>query len=183
MLTPRMLAMGIEGPPIRSRVALERGDTLRLLRNPVNSRSDTEGQERGTFMRTIDIHAPLMRQCFGRAVDAGKDWYGTRHEAGEGLGATVTDGKRMRVPSAKLRSTPEERLKDMDEQGVDVHVVSIHTPLFSYHLDAAKGRQLARDVNDEIAGMTRQWPQRFAGLATLPVQDVGAAIHELERAA
>jgi aminocarboxymuconate-semialdehyde decarboxylase len=37
-------------------------------------------------------------------------------------------------------------------------------------------------VNDEIASMTRQWPQRFAGLATLPVQDVTAAIDELERA-
>jgi len=133
-------------------------------------------------MRTIDIHAHLMPQCFWRAIDAGTEWYGTRYEAGDGLGATVTGGKRMRLPSAKLRSTPEERLKDMDEQGVDVHVVSIHTPLFSYHLDAAQGRQLARDVNDEIAGMTRQWPQRFAGLATLPVQDVGAAIDELERA-
>ena len=82
----------------------------------------------------------------------------------------------------KLRFTPEERLRDMDEQGVDVQVISVATPLFGYYLDAAQGRQLAREVNDEIAAMTRQWPTRFAGLATLPVQDVGAAIDELERA-
>jgi aminocarboxymuconate-semialdehyde decarboxylase len=65
---------------------------------------------------------------------------------------------------------------------VDVQVVSIHTPFFGYHLDPAQGKALARDVNDEIAAMSRQWPQRFAGLATLPVQDVKAAIDELERA-
>jgi aminocarboxymuconate-semialdehyde decarboxylase len=54
--------------------------------------------------------------------------------------------------------------------------------LFSYDVDSAQGQQLAREVNDEIAAMTRQWPQRFAGLATLPVQDVGAAVDELDRA-
>jgi aminocarboxymuconate-semialdehyde decarboxylase len=37
-------------------------------------------------------------------------------------------------------------------------------------------------VNDEIAGMTRERPARFAGLATLPMQDVKSAIDELERA-
>jgi aminocarboxymuconate-semialdehyde decarboxylase len=63
-----------------------------------------------------------------------------------------------------------------------VQVVSIHTPFFGYHLDPAQGGALAREVNDEIAGMTRQWPRRFAGLATLPVQDVTAAVDELERA-
>jgi aminocarboxymuconate-semialdehyde decarboxylase len=55
-------------------------------------------------------------------------------------------------------------------------------PLVGYHLEPAQGRQLAREVNDEIAAMTKQWPERFAGLATLPVQDVSAAIDELERA-
>ena len=94
----------------------------------------------------------------------------------------VSQGRRSAVPSPKLRFTPEERIKDMDAQGTDVQVISIHTPLFGYHLEPAQGRQLARDVNDEIAAMTRQWPQRFAGLATLPVQDVSAAIEELERA-
>jgi aminocarboxymuconate-semialdehyde decarboxylase len=133
-------------------------------------------------MRSIDIHAHVVPECLWRTVDAGKDWYGTRFEPGEGLGTTVTHGKRSRVTSPKVRFTPEERLKDMDAQGVDVQVVSIHMPFVSYHLDAAQGRQLARDVNDEIAGMTRQWPKRFAGLATLPAQDVSVAIDELDRA-
>jgi aminocarboxymuconate-semialdehyde decarboxylase len=134
------------------------------------------------FMRTIDIHAHLVPRSLWQAADARKDWYGFRHEPGDGVGTMVGDGKRTHFASSKVRFTPEERLKDMDAQGVDVQVISIHTPFFGYHLDPAQGRQLARDVNDEIAAMARQWPRRFAGLATLPVQDVKAAIDELERA-
>ena len=133
-------------------------------------------------MRTIDIHAHVVPQALWRAAADGTDWYGYRHEAGEGLGAFMGDGKRTAFTSPKVRFTTDERLTDMDAQGVDVQVLSIHTPFFGYHLDAAQGRRLAREVNDEIAGITRQWPQRFAGLATLPMQDVKAAISELERA-
>jgi aminocarboxymuconate-semialdehyde decarboxylase len=133
-------------------------------------------------MRTIDIHAHLVPQSLWRAVAAGRDWYGYRHEPGDGIGSMVADGKRTQFSSPKVRFTPEERLKDMDAQAVDVQVLSIHTPFFGYHLDQAQGRALARDVNDEIAGLVRQWPGRFAGLATLPVQDVTAAVDELERA-
>jgi aminocarboxymuconate-semialdehyde decarboxylase len=133
-------------------------------------------------MTTIDVHAHLVPRSLWRAADAGKEWYGFRHEPGEGVGSLVGGGKRTVFNSPKVRFTPEERLADMDAQGVDVHVLSIHTPLFGYHLEPALGKALARDVNDEIAAMTRQWPQRFAGLATLPVQDIPAAIDELERA-
>ena len=133
-------------------------------------------------MKTIDIHAHLVPGSLWRAAEARADWYGFRHEPGAGLGAVLGGGKRTSFSSDKVRFTPEERLQDMDAQGVDVQVVSIHTPFFGYHLDTAQGRALARDVNDEIAGMTRQWPRRFAGLATLPAQDVKAAIDELERA-
>ncbi len=133
-------------------------------------------------MRTIDVHAHLVPQSLWQAADAGTEWYGYRHEPGEGVGVMVGEGRRTTFSSPKVRFTPEERLKDMDAQGVDVQVISIHTPFFGYHLDPARGRQLAREVNDEIAGMTRGWPRRFAGLATLPAQDVKAAIDELERA-
>ena len=133
-------------------------------------------------MRTIDIHAHLVPQSLWRAIEAGREWYGYRHQAGEGLGIVTGGGKRTAFSSPKVRFTVEERLKDMDAQGVDMQVVSIHTPFFGHHLDGAQGLALAREVNDEIAGMVRQRPQRFAGLATLPVQDVKAAIGELERA-
>jgi len=131
-------------------------------------------------MRSIDIHAHLVPQTLWQAAGTGREWYGFRHEPGEGLGTFLgTNGRRTGFTSPKVRLTPEERLADMDAQGVDMQVISIHTPLFGYHLDPAQGLALAREVNDEIAAMTRQWPTRFAGLATLPVQDVKAAIAEL----
>jgi aminocarboxymuconate-semialdehyde decarboxylase len=124
----------------------------------------------------------VVPQSLWRAADAGTPWHGYRHEPGEGVGVVVGGGKRHSFVTPKVRFTPEQRIQDMDTQKVDVQVLSIHTPLFGYHLDGASGLALAREVNDEIAGMVRGWPQRFAGLATLPMQDVDAAIAELERA-
>ena len=133
-------------------------------------------------MRTIDIHAHVVPESVWRAAAAGKDWYGYRHEAGKDLGSFVGGGRHIGFTSPKVRFSIDERLKDMDAQGVDMQVLSIHTPFFGYHLDVGQGQQLAREVNDEIAATVRGWPQRFAGLATLPMQDVTAAIDELERA-
>ncbi len=132
-------------------------------------------------MRTIDIHAHMVPRSLWQAVAARRDWYGYRDHGGNG-DRIIGNGQVTTFTSDKVRYTPEQRLADMDAQGTDVQVVSIHTPFAGYHLDADQGRALAREVNDEIAEMTRTWPTRFAGLATLPMQDVGAAIEELERA-
>ena len=100
-------------------------------------------------MRSIDIHAHLVPQSLWQAAAAGREWYGFRHEPGEGLGTFLgTNGKRTGFTSPKVRLTPEERLLDMDAQGVDVQVVSVHTPLFGYHLDPAQGR--ARQPTAEL---------------------------------
>ena len=132
-------------------------------------------------MRNIDVHTHLMPQALLRTVEAGNEWHGFKYEGGDGPGFIVGHGRRVAL-NAKLRFTPEERIEDMDGQNVDVQVVSIHTPIFGYNMEPSQGLQMAQAVNDEISGMTHQWPQRFAGLATLPVQDVDASIGELERA-
>lgn len=40
---------------------------------------------------------------------------------------------------------------------------------------------IAKACNNEVHQMTVDHPERFAGLATLPMQDIPAAIAELER--
>jgi aminocarboxymuconate-semialdehyde decarboxylase len=51
-----------------------------------------------------------------------------------------------------------------------------------YWADADLGARLARLYNDELAATVAQRPDRLAGLATVPLQDIAAAIQELERA-
>ncbi len=133
-------------------------------------------------MKVFDVHAHLAPQILWQAFQAGKDWHGMRHEVHGDHEFIVGNGKRILINSPKIRYTPEQRLADMDTEGTDLQVVSIHTPLFPYHWDTAAAIQASREVNDEIASMTQRWPDRFAGLATLPLQDIDAAITELERA-
>lgn len=132
-------------------------------------------------MRSIDIHAHLTPQCFWRATENGGDWHGLRRERdaqGQEF-ALVGKGRQSLPPRAKW--APEERLSDMDSLGVDVHVVSPYVGFYNYQLDTTVAVATSRATNDEIAGMVRTWPQRFAGLGTIPMQDVGEAIAEMER--
>ena len=132
-------------------------------------------------MRSIDIHAHITPQCFWRATSDGGSWHGLRRERdGQGQELLVSGQERGQLPP-KSSWTPEQRLADMDSLGVDVHVISPFAGLYNYHLDTALAVATSRETNDEIGQMTQSWPDRFAGLATLPMQDVDAAVAELDR--
>ena len=132
-------------------------------------------------MRSIDVHAHLTPQCFWRATENGGDWHTLRRETdARGMEYALVGGRRQALPP-RAKWTPEERLADMDSLGVDVHVVSPYVGFYNYHLPVEVARATSVETNDEIAGMIRAWPDRFAGLGTLPMQDVKAAIAEMER--
>ena len=78
--------------------------------------------------------------------------------------------------------TPEQWLADMRSLGIDMQVVSTNVAFYKYDQDVATTTAIAQACNDEVHQMTVDYPERFAGLATLPMQDVKAAIAELERA-
>ena len=72
------------------------------------------------------------------------------------------------------------RLKEMDENGIDIQVLSHANPSLQ-KLDAATAVPLARRVNDRLHEAVQRHPDRFAAFAALPTADPKAAADELER--
>ena len=76
---------------------------------------------------------------------------------------------------------PTRRIEECDRAGVSMQVLSTVPVMFSYWAKPADALDLSRRLNDHIAEVVRAHPARFAGLATLPLQDPDLAAQELER--
>ena len=74
------------------------------------------------------------------------------------------------------------RLAEMDAAGVDVCVLSHTVPGVQGIVDAGTAVAAARDVNDFLAAAVARHPTRFAGFASVALQDPAEAARELERA-
>jgi aminocarboxymuconate-semialdehyde decarboxylase len=77
--------------------------------------------------------------------------------------------------------SPETRILECDDAGVDVQVLSTVPVMFNYWAEAKDGAETSRFLNDHIAEVVSEFPLRFYGLGTVPMQDTGLAIVELER--
>jgi predicted TIM-barrel fold metal-dependent hydrolase len=92
------------------------------------------------------------------------------------------DGPEGRAPETRRRldDLGDLRIKEMDEAGIDVQVISHGAPS-TQRLDAETAVRLARNVNDRLAQAIAAYPDRFAAFAALPTPDPKAAADELER--
>jgi len=91
-----------------------------------------------------------------------------------------TNVKQMQERGEKL-STIELRLKDMDRMGIDIQAVSPAPQQTYYWAEPGLGVELSRLINDRLAEIVAEWPDRFVGLGTVPLQNVDLAVIELER--
>ncbi|MEI9889244.1 MAG: amidohydrolase family protein [Caulobacteraceae bacterium] len=81
----------------------------------------------------------------------------------------------------RLQDLGEDRIRDMDERGVDRQVIAITAPGVQV-LDRDSAVGLAADANDQLGEACAKHPDRFTGMAACAPQDPAAAAREIERA-
>lgn len=77
--------------------------------------------------------------------------------------------------------SPEARLADMDRDGVALQVISPIPVTFCYEADPAGTAELTAAQNDFFARIVTDYPNRFAALGAVALQDPDLAIAELRR--
>ena len=142
-------------------------------------------------VKSIDVHAHIFLKD---AIDTVRKKYPkyvpTITPAKDGTYVVTSwngEGKSVEPESAVDLNI---RLAEMDRCDVGMQALSTMPSVlgrlpfdrFFYDIEAAAGLDFCRALNDGMAGVVGKYPDRFVGLATVPLQDIGASVDELGRA-
>lgn len=131
--------------------------------------------------RRIDIHAHYYPANFMNMIEA----------EGCACGACIRrDPRGPIIDAGPLHAGPlpsrftdlEQRIAEMDAQGVDVQALSLTQPMV-YWAAPDLARRLSASFNDDLVRAHERYPDRLVGLAMLPVHHAGEALAELDRIA
>lgn len=85
-----------------------------------------------------------------------------------------------RSPMAIDQAAMDRRFRQMDEMGIDVHVISVHPSQFLYFLEPDLGARIVKMQNEKIAGLVTAHKDRFVGFGNLSLQQPDLAVHRRE---
>jgi aminocarboxymuconate-semialdehyde decarboxylase len=129
----------------------------------------------------IDLHTHILPPTWPNLRDRyGYGGFIALEHHGPGCARMMLDGKLFREIESNCWD-PRKRIEDCDRHGVTVQVLSTVPVMFSYWAKPDHGHDLSRLLNDHLAGVVRDYPDRYAGLGTLPMQAPDLAVRELER--
>ena len=140
---------------------------------------------------------PKFRDRAPRLVhEEDSDWWYCEGIKGISLSAGSQAGRRFEEPEKLTRKDrfenvrpggyiPDEHIKDMDADGVDISIVypTIGLGLFTSVQDSELLSAIFKTYNDWLAEFCSAHPDRLKGIAMLNVDDVAAGVIELERCA
>jgi aminocarboxymuconate-semialdehyde decarboxylase len=132
--------------------------------------------------RTIDIHTHVLADATIKLLQKEVPQLALKLSALDGDNAALEVGGVRYTPFPRGGHDIARRFADMEAADADMHVLSVAPQTWAYNQEAAVGAAIATIQNDEIARLVREYPDRFAGIATLPMQAPAKAADELRRA-
>jgi aminocarboxymuconate-semialdehyde decarboxylase len=133
-------------------------------------------------MRTIDIHSHILTEetmgLIGKEVPALQP----RLTAIDGNDYIIDVAGTPYRPFPKGGFDLESRFADMKASEVDMQVLSATPQTYFYDKEAGAGAACAAIQNEGIAKLVKAYPEKFLGIATLPIQAPARAAEELTRA-
>ena len=129
-------------------------------------------------MRRVDIHAHIVDRAYTAELAALLEL--TLEPTDDGKILYRHNGTTVAWTREDMFDIPF-RISEMDRKGIDVRALSLSTPNV-YNWSGAAQVDVTRRINDTLAALCRAHPDRYVGLASLPLDDVDASLAELERA-
>jgi aminocarboxymuconate-semialdehyde decarboxylase len=133
----------------------------------------------------IDMHAHWSPRGLVKQAAAGREWYGWRIFRDESGREYVSQGQHV-LPFAASKSIlndPAARAEARRaNEGIELENLVLTGTFWNYQLDEASAARFCREVNEELAEVQRAYPDRFQGMAVLPMQHQKLALEELDYA-
>jgi aminocarboxymuconate-semialdehyde decarboxylase len=134
----------------------------------------------------IDMHAHWVPRRLMSESKAGRDWYGWRI-LNDGAGREYASlGQRMLLFSASQGTLDDPMARANRRQageGITFEALMLTGLFWNYHLPEEAAVRFCREVNEEVAEVQKAYPDRFCGMALIPLQHQKAAVAEMEHAA
>ncbi len=130
----------------------------------------------------IDMHCHWTPRGLLQRSAAGRDWYGWRILKDEKGREHIAQGERILqfAASSAALDDPARRARLRQEgEGIDLEALLLTGTFWNYHLDEAAAARFCREVNEEVAEVQQAYPDRFRGVAVLPMQHPKLALDEM----
>lgn len=129
---------------------------------------------------TIDMHAHWRSPAL---IDAMRERRKAPRIEKNDQGIEVLKTRRGEQPLDRAFDDPDRRIAEMDKVGITTGVLSALSDFtWIERQPVEESLPLVRIFNDSLSELSRTYPGRFAGFASLPMTDLEAAAEEFERA-
>jgi aminocarboxymuconate-semialdehyde decarboxylase len=131
----------------------------------------------------IDMHAHWTPRGLIKEAAAGRDWYGwriLRDQNGREHIALEERVLRFAASSAALHDPAGRAAARKASEGIELEALVLTGTFWNYHLDETNSARFCREVNEEVAEVQAAYPDRFQGMAVLPMQHQKVALKELD---